>query len=123
MSNEQSRDDYENRKPATPSAKSHPAQFADRTPIPIARLVMIDPRGITLPFGPTGENVQLTPILKSGINGTVRCDIDYRPWMRAFRVVFTNKIETEGKKPTFEPRGKPFFIPEALCVWVPVEEL
>jgi hypothetical protein len=97
-----------------------------RTPIPIARLVVFEPKGIQLPYGPTGDNVQLTSILKSGLAGNIRCEITYRPWMRAFCVVYSNKVERSEKGKTveaYEPRGKPLFVPESVCAWVPEGEV
>lgn len=97
---------------------------AGQTPIPIERLVfsMANPHGANLPWGPTGENVQPTSILKAGISGNMRIEIDWQPWMRRYRVTRSNmKVDEKGKK-TFEPIGKSFFVPETWATHVEAEQ-
>lgn len=94
--------------------------------IAVERLVMCDPKGIQLPHGPLGENVQVTGMLKAGMNNNIRVEIHHRPWMRAFRVVRSMREQREenGKQvDVYKPMGRPFHIHETKCTWVYVEEV
>jgi hypothetical protein len=96
----------------------------DRTPIPCERLVfsMSNPHGAMLPWGPTGENVQPTSILKAGVQGTFKIEIDWEPWRRRYRVTRSARKEDAKGKETYEVIGRPFHVPEVWATHVELEQ-
>ena len=106
------------------------AKPADRTPIPIRRLMFAsaNPHGIPLPSGPDGRSEKISPNLHAGIHGDVKTEIEHRPWMRVFRVTRSKRVSRSGTGKdakeivTWEPMGDPFHISDTLAVSVPADE-
>jgi hypothetical protein len=113
-----------------PVPTKDPKTSPERTPIRIDKLFFTAPNvhGIKLPDGPQGGSERIVPNLTAGEHGTVRIEIEHRPWMRVFRVTRTQKVTRSGvgkdakEIETWEPMGKPFHIPDTWAVSVPVEE-
>ena len=101
-----------------------PKQDRERTPIPVEKLLFVsaNPHGIKLPDGMDGRNERILPNLISGVQGSVKIEIDWRPWLRAYRVVKSNRVSRSGTGKdakeivTWERMGRPFVIPESLAV-------
>lgn len=99
-----------------------------RQPIAIERLFFNapNPAGIKMPEGYEGKGEKIRHNLVAGVEGDVKTEIDFLPWLQAFRVKRSRKLTSTGadKKEvvTWKPMGGPFFIPQAVCVWVPVGE-
>ncbi len=101
----------------------------ERTPIPIARLLIthVNPAGVEVPSGPDGKSVRRVHNIVTGIEGDVRTEIDYRPWLRVFRVTKAKKVTRSGKDGkgevvTWEPMGRAFFIPDSWAISEPLED-
>ena len=101
----------------------------ERVPIAITKLLIshANPHGVKLPYGPNGENARIVHHVKSGVDGDVRTEIEWRPWMRMYRVTRMKKVTRTGKDGkevlTWEPMGRPFLIPESWCCAILAEEL
>lgn len=114
-----------------PKQQQQPRQQGDRTPIRIEKLLFTshNPNGIKIPDGDKGTNERFAPFLIAGENSGTKYDIEWRPWMRMYRVVKSKKISRSGQGKdakevlTWEMVGKPFLIPEALAVAVLAEDL
>lgn len=107
-------------KPTAPA----PKQTAERTPIPIEKLLFsgANPHGIKLPDGMEGRNERITPNLVAGIHGEVRIEIEWRPWLRSFYVVRSKRVGRSGAGKdakeivSWEPMGRQFRIPDDWAV-------
>lgn len=108
--------------------KSQPRPQGERTPIPIARLLItaVNPSGVEVPHGPEGKSVTRRHTIQNGIEGDVKTEIDHRPWLRVFRVTRmkrTTRSGPNGKEiENWEPMGRPFHIPDSWAISEPVEE-
>lgn len=112
----------------TPDPKpTKPTGDPARQPIAVDRLLIThtNPHGVKMPEGPEGRGEKMQHSLKSSTEGDIKTEIEFRPWMRAFRVKRTQRVtHTENGKEvaTWKAMGKPFYIHETWAVWVPVEE-
>ena len=101
---------------------------AARTPIPIAKLLFTsaNPHGVKLPHGKDGGNEHIVPNLTAGEQGSVKIEIEHRPWMRVFRVTKLQKVSRTGPNDkeivTWEPMGRPYHIPDTWAVSIPAED-
>lgn len=100
---------------------------AERTPIPIDKLIFTNIAGIKLPDGPEGKNERIMPNLTAGIHGEVKTEIEHRPWLRVFHVTKSKRVTRTGGKDgkeivSWEPMGKAFRIPDTCAVSVPAED-
>lgn len=119
----------DNAPPAPQPKQAAGKQPAERTPIPIEKLLfsVANPHGLKLPDGMDGKNERILPNLTAGIHGEVKIEIDWRPWLRAFRVVKSKRVSRSGtgtakEVVTWEPMGRPFVIPENLAVAILAED-
>src|SRR3990167_10114207 len=107
-----------------PSRKEQkPPADQSRKPIPIERLVFTspNPHGVKLPDGLDGRGERILPNLTAGDHGGVKIEIEWRPWVRVFRVTRSKKVTHTGKDGeivTFEAMGKPFHVPDTWAVSV-----
>ena len=101
----------------------------ERVPIAITKLLIshANPNGVKIPYGPNGENDRIVHHVKTGEEGDVKTTIEWRPWMRMYRVVRMKKVTRTGKDGkeivTWEPMGAAFGIPESWACPVFAEEL
>lgn len=92
---------------------------ADRTPIRIEKLLFTSANayGVKLPDGTDGRNERIVPFITAGVQGDIKVEIEWRPWLRMFRVTKSRK-GSDG----WLPMGRPFMIPEAWAVSVVAED-
>lgn len=105
-------------------------QQGDRTPIKIERLMFHSDKptmmGVRIPQGPESKGEEQCHNLLAGVAGQDKIEIDYRPWLRAFRIArFRKQTSTgpTGEIEKWEPWGKPFCVPESWAVWIPSEDV
>jgi hypothetical protein len=96
-----------------------PSSPPDRQPIAVEKLLIThqNPHGVKLPDGIEGKGERMQHTLLAGEQGDVKTEIDFLPWVRAFRVKRSHRIGDAWK-----PMGKPFFIHETWVTWVPAGE-
>jgi hypothetical protein len=99
----------------------------ERTPIRVAKIIIThpNPHGIAMPDGVNGDGEKQLSRLIAGIEAGKRTEIDFLPWMRAFRVKKSLRVtHTDNGKEVanWKPMGKPFYISEMWATWIPVEE-
>lgn len=107
-----------------------PQRQADRTPIKIKRLMFHSDKptmmGIRVPQGPESKSEEQRHDMLAGIHGQDKIEIDYRPWLRAFRIARFRKQTSTGPSGEIESwtqYGDPFFVSDTWAVWVPVEDM
>lgn len=116
----------------TPNEAPKPQQprpQAERTPIPIERLLItvMNPSGVELPHGQDGKSVRRVHTVAAGIEGDISTEIEHRPWMRVFRVTKLRRLtrtdeKTKKEVDSWVPMGKPFHIPDSWAVSIPAED-
>lgn len=123
MSNEQAA-----QQPTQP--KQQRSERGDRAPIRIDRLMFWSDKptmmGIRIPQGTESKGEEQRHDLLAGTHGGEKVEIDYRPWLRAFRIArFRRQTSTgpNGEIESWIPWGKPFFVPESWAVWIASEEI
>lgn len=104
-----------------------PPQKPERTPIPIARLLIThsNPSGVEIPHGIDGKGVRRVHTINAGLEGDIRTEIQHEPWARVFRVTRARKVTRtdKGKEVvTYEPMGRPFRMPDTWAISEAVEE-
>lgn len=106
---------------AAPTTKQKPAPNGDRTPIAIELLLIAhsNPHGVRLPEA-NGTDRILHKVI-AGVEGDIETKIDFLPWMRRYRVTRQKKVGANDKV-TWEPHGKPFFIPETWAVHIEADQ-
>ena len=106
-----------------------PAPSGDVT-IAVEKLIFqhTNPYGINILVGASEKSEKQMQRLLAGEEGGIKTTIDYMPRVRSYRVKRWNKVTRtvrEGGKDveatSYEPL-KTFFIPEALAVWIPVDQ-
>ena len=102
-----------------------------RQPIAVEKLLIThaNPHGVKLPDGLEGKGEKMRHTLSAGVEGDVMTKIDLLPWVHSFRVIRSNKVSRTEKQNgkdvevvTWRPMGKPFFIHQTWCVWIPAEQ-
>lgn len=99
-----------------------------RQPIAVEKLLIThaNPHGVKLPHGDEGKSDKIQHHVKAGIEGEIKTEIDFLPWMQSFRVKRSKRHTRTGpdKKEieTWNPIGQPFYVPQTWAVWVPVGE-
>ena len=113
------------------SKQSKPPISPERQPIAIEKLLIThaNPHGVKLPDGLEGKGEKMRHTLSAGVEGDVMTKIDLLPWVHSFRVIRSHKVTRTEKQNgkdvevvTWKPMGKPFFIHQTWCVWVPASE-
>lgn len=100
--------------------------------IRVAQLLIAgaNPQGIRVPHGDArgnGGHNHMAHTIVSGIHGDLKTEIEYRPWMRHFRVTCSRKhtqqeVKNEPEVVSWKPE-RPYFIHEAhIGSWMPVED-
>lgn len=106
---------------------NEPKKQEQRQPIAVEKLLIThsNPNGVNVPYG-EGNGAKIQHTIKAGIEGEVKTEIDLLPWMQAFRVKRSKRSTRTGpdKKEieTWNPMGKPFYLPMTWACWVPVGE-
>lgn len=112
--------------PTTAQQKQRPER-GERVPIRIKRLMLHSDKptmmGLRLPQGDKGEEQRHD--LLAGIQGQDKTEIEYRPWLRAFRIARYRRQTSTGPRGEVEawiPFGSPFFLHESWAVWIPEDD-
>ncbi len=107
---------------------SKPQAPPDRTPIRIEKLIFTspNPHGVNLPNGADGKGTHVQPNIVAGVHGSVKIEIEHRPWMRVFRVTRSQRVTRTGADnkeiESWRPMGASFHIPEAWAISVVAED-
>lgn len=104
-----------------------PRTGGERTPIPIARLLIThtNPSGVEIPHGPEGKSVRRVHTIAAGVESDVQTAIEHRPWERIFRITRARRVTRTEKGKEVEdwiPMGRPFRMPDTWAISEPMDE-
>lgn len=114
--------------PATNQNEPKKAADGGRQPIGVERLLIAhsNPNGVNVPFGEDGKSSKIQHTIRAGIEGDIKTEIDFMPWMQTFRVKRSKRHTRTGQGDkeieTWSPMGKPYYLPQTWAVWVPAGE-